>query len=48
MSFIPIFNVKTNLLIKNMEKELNKVEPFDVSTYLFGCTLDMVCGRYIN
>jgi len=30
-------------MVANMKKELGKNE-FDVSTYLFACTLDMVCG----
>ncbi|KAJ6636720.1 Cytochrome P450 4C1 [Pseudolycoriella hygida] len=46
-SFIPIFNEKANLMVNNMRKELGKKE-FDVSTYLFACTLDMVCGTTLG
>lgn len=34
-------------MVCNMEKELGKDE-FDVSTYLFACTLDMVCGTTLG
>ncbi|XP_037041326.1 cytochrome P450 4C1-like isoform X1 [Bradysia coprophila] len=46
-SFLPIFNDKAKLMVTNMEKELGK-DQFDVSTYLFACTLDMVCGTTLG
>lgn len=45
LSFIPIFNEKTNVMVKNMEIELNTNKSFDVFKYLFECTLDMVIGK---
>lgn len=36
---------QANLMVHNMEKELGR-DVFDVSTYLFACTLDMVCGKF--
>lgn len=46
-SFVPIFNDKTNLMLNNLKKEVG-TGPFDVAQYLHACTLDMVCGQYIN
>lgn len=46
-SFVPIFNEKTNLMLSNMDKEVNK-GLIDISQYMFACTLDMVCGTYAH
>lgn len=46
-SFVPIFNEKTNIMVKNLDKEAGN-GTFDVSKYIFACTLDMVCGKYGN
>lgn len=32
-------------MVDNMKKELGN-DKFDVSTYMFACTLDMVCGKF--
>lgn len=39
------FHEKANLVVRNLEKEIGK-DQFDVSIYLFACTLEMVCGMY--
>lgn len=44
-SFVPIFNDKTNIMLDNLEAEVGK-KNFDVSQYMFACTLDMVCGEW--
>lgn len=44
-SFVPIFNEKTNLMLSNLDKEVNS-GIFDISQYIFACTLDMVCGTF--
>ncbi|KAJ6644468.1 Cytochrome P450 4c21 [Pseudolycoriella hygida] len=46
-SFIPIFNDKANLAVRNLEKELGN-DYFDISKYLFACTLDMVCATSLG
>ncbi|KAG4069501.1 hypothetical protein HA402_006867 [Bradysia odoriphaga] len=44
---VALFTAPAKLMVTNMEKELGK-EQFDVSTYLFACTLDMVCGTTLG
>lgn len=46
-SFVPIFNQKVEVLAMNLDGKINTSEMFDISPYLFACTLDMVCGKYI-
>lgn len=45
-SFIPIFNEKTAIMIENLKANIGG-EAFDISKYMFACTLDMVCGKYL-
>lgn len=42
-SFVPIFNEKTDQMLRNLDKKAGQ-GAFDVSEYIFACTLDMVCG----
>lgn len=44
-SFIPIFNQKSEVLAKNLDENIDSREMFDISKYIFECTLDMVCGK---
>lgn len=43
-SFLPIFNQKANLFIRNIGQHLDKGH-FDVMEYASTCTLDIVCGK---
>lgn len=43
-SFVPIFNEKTNIMLEKLDQEVGN-NYFDVSEYMFACTLDMVCGK---
>lgn len=43
-SFMPVFNEKVKFLIRNLEEKLNK-DYFDVTPFIYNCTLDMVCGE---
>lgn len=40
-SFIPIFNAKSDLLVRNVGRMIGKGS-FDVAPIIFACTLDMV------
>lgn len=46
-SFVSIFNEKTNVMLEKLDKEVDQ-NAFDISPYMFACTLDMVCGKYFN
>lgn len=43
LSFISIFNEKSQTLTKVLAKEVGK-KAFDISKQFFACTLEMVCG----
>lgn len=44
-SFVPIFNSKADLLVRNVGKEIGKGD-FDLTKYTSPCTLDIVCGKF--
>lgn len=45
-SFIPVFNEKVKVLIKNLDKEIGNGE-FDVLPYVNWSTLDAICGKLL-
>lgn len=44
-SFLPIFNAKAELLVRNVGREIQKGD-FDLIKYTTPCTLDIVCGKF--
>lgn len=50
--FFPVFNEKNKILIKNLEKELGKTQPFDLWDYIAPTTLNLICRKsnvhYLN
>lgn len=44
-SFLPIFNSKARLLVRNISQKVGKGE-FDLTKYTSPCTLDIVCGKF--
>lgn len=43
-SFVPIFNTKTNSMLKKLDTEVGNTN-FDILPFMNACTLDMVCGK---
>lgn len=43
-SFVPIFNEKTSVLMKVLDRLVDTPE-FDMAEPIFACTLEMVCGK---
>jgi len=44
--FFPVFNEKNKILIKNVTKELNKTQAFDLWQYIAPTALDTICRKY--
>ena len=44
--FFPVFNEKNKILIKNVTKELNKTQMFDLWHYIAPAALDTICRKY--
>lgn len=44
--FFPVFSDKNKILIKNITKELNKTQAFDLWHYIAPTILDTVCRKY--
>lgn len=42
-SFLPIFNQKANLMVRNVGRHIGKGN-FDIMNYSSACALDIVCG----
>jgi cytochrome P450 family 4 len=45
--FLPVFHQKNEVLIKNLSKEVDKIRPFNLISYIAPTTLDTICGKYI-
>jgi len=44
--FFPVFNEKNKILIRNVSKELNKTQAFDLWDYIAPAALDTICRKY--
>ena len=44
--FFPVFNEKNKILIKNITKELNETQAFDLWDYIAPLALDTICRKY--
>jgi len=44
--FFPVFNEKNKILIRNVTKELNKTQKFDLWHYIAPAALDTICRKY--
>jgi len=44
--FFPVFDEKNKILIKNVTKELNKTQKFDLWHYIAPAALDTICRKY--
>ncbi|XP_050525046.1 cytochrome P450 4C1-like isoform X2 [Daktulosphaira vitifoliae] len=40
---LPIFNKKTSIFIRNLQKELGKTETFDIFDYIISSSVDTIC-----
>ncbi|XP_050525049.1 cytochrome P450 4C1-like isoform X2 [Daktulosphaira vitifoliae] len=40
---LPIFNKKTSIFIRNLQKELGKTETFDIFDYIISSSIDTIC-----
>lgn len=47
LSFIPIFNEKSQILAKVLENKVGE-KAFDISKQIFACTLEMVCCKFLH
>ncbi|XP_049536673.1 cytochrome P450 4g15-like [Anopheles darlingi] len=47
-SFVPLFEQKVNIMIRNLDAKVDKREAFDIYRFTARCTLDMVCVRTVN
>jgi len=45
--FFPVFNDKNKILIRNVMKELNGTQAFDLWGYIAPFSLDTICRKYI-
>lgn len=45
LSFIPIFNEKSQKLAEVLDKKVNE-KAFDISKQIFACTMEMVCCKF--
>lgn len=46
--FFPMFNEKNDILIRNVMKEINKTQVFDLWDYIAPFSLDSICRKYIT
>jgi len=46
--FFPVFNEKNKILIRNVTKELNKTQAFDLWDYIEPFALESICRKYIK
>lgn len=46
--FLPIFNEKNQLLIKKLNKEVDKIQQFDLWDYIIKTNNYIICRKYIN
>lgn len=44
--FFPVFNEKNQILIRNLQKEVDKTQPFDLWDYIANTSLDIICRKY--
>ncbi|XP_049536681.1 cytochrome P450 4g15-like [Anopheles darlingi] len=44
-SFVPLFDQKVNIMIRNLGAKVDKREAFDIYRFTARCTLDMVCEK---
>lgn len=42
----PVFNEKNKILIKNLRKNINSTQPFDLWDYIISTTFDTICREY--
>lgn len=47
MSYIPIFNEKSKLMVDQLNIKMNE-KSFNISNYIFTCTLDITCGESVK
>jgi cytochrome P450 len=46
-SFVEVYSENSETLIRKLQKEVGTQE-FDVLPYVYRCTLDIICGEYVN
>lgn len=44
--FFPVFNEKNQILIRNLQKEVNKPQAFDLWDYIANTALDIICREF--
>lgn len=44
---LPIFNEKSQNLVRNLQIEVGKTQPFDIFKYISSITLDLICRKFI-
>jgi len=42
----PVFNEKNKILVKNLQKNINSTQPFDLWDYIISSTFDTICREY--
>ncbi|XP_050088506.1 cytochrome P450 4g15-like [Anopheles aquasalis] len=47
-SFVPLFEQKANLMVRNLATKEGKPEAFDIYRFMARCTLDMICATSLG